>query len=73
PRPANAYLLYRSDKILAIKGAIAAYDAMRPDGAMLSQMTGRLWHSETDAVRAHYKELADEVLAQHKKDYPDYK
>jgi HMG (high mobility group) box len=33
---------------------------------------GKKWKSEPDGVKAYYKELAEEIKAQHKQNYPDY-
>ncbi|GAA5849882.1 hypothetical protein JCM8547_000944 [Rhodosporidiobolus lusitaniae] len=69
PRPANAWICYRSARVHELK--ISAEYAKLPQ-ADISKIIGQLWRSEPPAVRRQYEEMAAMKKAEHKEKHPDY-
>ncbi|KAI0633674.1 hypothetical protein C8Q77DRAFT_1073467 [Trametes polyzona] len=65
PRPCNAFILYRKDKVHEIRGAGHQVDA--------SKQIGALWNAESEEVKRYYARLADEAKLEHQRRYPDYR
>lgn len=68
-RPANAWILYRSDKVREL-AATAGAGAYQPD---LSKHIGLLWRGESNAVRWKYERRAKEEKERHAIAHPGYK
>ncbi|KAH7157855.1 MAT1-2-1 like protein [Dactylonectria estremocensis] len=68
PRPPNAYILYRSDRHRFIK-------ASQPDihNNEISQILGRAWNLESEALRTMYKQKAAAIKAELIRRHPEYK
>ncbi|KAI6032779.1 hypothetical protein F5J12DRAFT_887668 [Pisolithus orientalis] len=67
PRPPNAWILYRSDKLRQLPPAKG-----RPQ-ADVSKMISKMWAEETDTVRLLYERMADARKAEHQRKYPEYR
>ncbi|KAJ7292170.1 high mobility group box domain-containing protein, partial [Mycena rebaudengoi] len=65
PRPANAWILYRSDKIKELRKGTPQRD--------LSKQVSALWRNERPDVRAWYEKRAEEKKQEHRRMYPDYR
>ncbi|SJX61535.1 probable HMG-box protein Hmg3 [Sporisorium reilianum f. sp. reilianum] len=79
PRPPNAFILYRSNKmrelknpkntsVLADKG-LDKLDYQR----QLSKVIGQLWRDESAEVKAIFYEKAQQAAREHKERYPEYR
>lgn len=71
PRPANAWILYRSDKIKELPPVPPG--APRRPQSDVSKMISRMWKEETDAVKAIYEKRAELKKAEHQARYPNYR
>ncbi|KAA1475160.1 hypothetical protein DENSPDRAFT_411801 [Dentipellis sp. KUC8613] len=70
PRPPNAWILYRSDKI---KELPPREDGRSRTQAEVSQMVSKMWAEVSPEERADYEAKADRAKAAHMKKFPDYK
>ncbi|PVG02983.1 hypothetical protein CPB86DRAFT_811111 [Serendipita vermifera] len=70
PRPANAWILYRSDKM---KGMVPEPGQPRQPQADISKLIAAMWKNENPEVRAHYEALSDMKKAEHLALYPGYR
>ncbi|KAH7175954.1 mating type 2 HMG1/2 protein [Dactylonectria macrodidyma] len=68
PRPPNAYILYRSDRHRFVKASQPGIHNNE-----ISQILGRAWNLESEAIRAKYKQRADAIKAELIKRHPEYK
>jgi HMG (high mobility group) box len=71
PRPPNAWILYRSDKLQQLPPP--AFGQPKPTQAEVSKIISAQWRSESDQVRAHYDHLAEMAKAEHARLYPNYR
>lgn len=69
-RPANCFMLYRSDRLKMIRHA-----HLKPSNAMgqCSQMIAQLWKDESASVRQQYVKRARDLANLHAKTFPNYK
>lgn len=70
PRPPNAWILYRSDRLKELPPLAQGERRAQAD---VSRMISRMWKGETDETRQHYERLADEKKAEHSIKYPGYR
>lgn len=70
PRPPNAWILYRSDKLRSIQS-----DPSQPrrTQAEVSRLISELWKDEEGPTRAEYERRADARKAEHQRQYPGYR
>lgn len=68
-RPANSFMLYRSDKIKALK---ATNPRAKATGEF-TQMLAKLWKQESASVKEQYAQRARDLAGLHAKNFPDYK
>lgn len=71
PRPPNAWILYRSDKLRQLP-------PVEPGGprraqADVSRLIAQMWKSETEQTRTEYERRADAKKAEHAILYPNYR
>lgn len=71
PRPPNAWILYRSDKLKEIP-APAAGEPRRPQ-AEISRMVSDMWKNESPEVRAYYEQQSEIKKAEHQAKFPGYR
>lgn len=71
PRPANAWILYRSDKMKDIAPSLPGQP--RPPQADISKLIAAMWKNETSEIRQHYEALSDMKKAEHLALYPGYR
>ncbi|GAA5913413.1 hypothetical protein JCM5296_000907 [Sporobolomyces johnsonii] len=69
PRPANAWICYRSAQVVNLKNS-AQYSNMPQ--ADLSKLIGQLWRTESPEVRKHYELQALDKKLEHELKYPGY-
>ncbi|PIL34037.1 hypothetical protein GSI_03746 [Ganoderma sinense ZZ0214-1] len=72
PRPPNAWILYRGDRLGEWKAARSPNDPPVKQ-ADISRLIGKRWREEDDAIKLQYEKRAAIAKADHKKRYPDYK
>ncbi|TFY64014.1 hypothetical protein EVG20_g6086 [Dentipellis fragilis] len=70
PRPRNAWILYRSDKIRQLP---PREDGRSRTQAEVSQLISKMWAEVSPEERADYEARADRAKAEHMKKWPDYK
>ncbi|TDL16647.1 high mobility group box, partial [Rickenella mellea] len=71
PRPPNAWILYRSERLRSI--AALNPGAPRLAQADISKQISGMWKNESDEVRAHYEHLAKIKKMEHQLLYPSYR
>jgi hypothetical protein len=71
PRPPNAWILYRSDKIKQLPPVEPG--APRRAQSDVSKMISRMWREESESVKAEYEKRADVKKAEHQAKYPNYR
>jgi hypothetical protein len=71
PRPPNAWILYRSDKIKVLPPAEPGQRSRAQ--ADVSRLISDMWRNESDAVKMEYERLADAKKAEHQLQYPNYR
>ncbi|SPO24628.1 related to HMG-box protein Hmg3 [Ustilago trichophora] len=78
PRPPNAFILYRSDKMRELKKnkphsdmgtGLDKLDYQRK----LSSTIGELWRNESEEVKAIFYEKAKQAAREHQERYPEYR
>jgi hypothetical protein len=70
-RPANAWILYRSDKMKFLKPPEPS--APRRTQADISKLIAGMWKNETEEVKKYYETLSDLAKAEHHAQYPTYR
>ena len=72
PRPPNAWILYRSDKLreLAERRDPHAPKRLQAD---ISKEISEMWKSEDPVVKREYERIADIKKQEHRTQYPNYK
>ncbi|KZT04680.1 uncharacterized protein LAESUDRAFT_635334, partial [Laetiporus sulphureus 93-53] len=70
PRPPNAWIIYRSQKLKAMHA-----DPTKPKRpqAEVSREISKMWKEEDPAVRALYEHEAELRKAEHASNYPGYR
>lgn len=68
-RPANSFMLYRSDKIKALKAANPRAKAT----SEFTQTLAKSWKQESTSVKEKYAQRARDLAGLHAKNFPDYK
>ncbi|KAI0067174.1 hypothetical protein BV25DRAFT_1065993 [Artomyces pyxidatus] len=71
PRPPNAWILYRSDKLRELPPPRPGEP--RRAQSDVSKAISILWRNESEAVRAEYERRAELAKAQHAVMYPNYR
>lgn len=71
PRPPNAWILYRSDKLQELPPPPVGHP--KPTQAEVSKIISAQWRAETDDVRATYEQRAETAKAEHARLYPNYR
>ncbi|KAG0702978.1 hypothetical protein DFH29DRAFT_998930 [Suillus ampliporus] len=71
PRPPNAWILYRSDKLRSLPPELPG--GQRRAQADVSKLISEMWRSESEAVKLEYERLADAKKAEHQRLYPTYR
>ncbi|KAG8799115.1 hypothetical protein FRC17_007222, partial [Serendipita sp. 399] len=71
PRPANAWILYRSHKMKDLTPTEPG--APRRPQADISKLIAEMWKNETPEVRQRYEQLSDMKKAEHLALYPGYR
>jgi hypothetical protein len=71
PRPPNAWILYRSDKLRQLPPTEPGNP--RRAQAEVSKMISNMWKNESEAVRNEYERRADAKKAEHQQMYPNYR
>ncbi|KAI0794362.1 hypothetical protein C8Q74DRAFT_572023 [Fomes fomentarius] len=72
PRPLNAFMLYRLDWLKSSKAKAKSQGRGETQGA-ISRKVSQAWKAAPEAVRDHYKLLAQQAALEHKRRYPTYK
>lgn len=68
-RPANSFMLYRSDKIKALKAANPRAKAT----SEFTQTLAKSWKQESTSVKEKYAQRASDLAGLHARNFPDYK
>ncbi|KAJ4423877.1 hypothetical protein N0V82_001461 [Gnomoniopsis sp. IMI 355080] len=68
-RPANSFMLYRSDQIQAMKAANPRAKVTRE----FTQTISKQWNQEKASVKQQYAQRARDLADLHTKNFPDYK
>lgn len=71
PRPPNAWILYRSDKLKSLPPEQPG--EQRRAQADASKLISEMWRNESEAVKLEYERLADAKKAEHQRLYPNYR
>ncbi|KAG9102760.1 hypothetical protein FRC06_001212 [Ceratobasidium sp. 370] len=71
PRPPNAWILYRSDKLREL--ASSQPPGPRKPQAEISKIISQMWSAEGPETKGLYEARAEEKKAEHAALYPDYK
>ncbi|KAI0291631.1 hypothetical protein B0F90DRAFT_1775681, partial [Multifurca ochricompacta] len=71
PRPPNAWILYRSDKLQQLPPPPEGQP--KPTQAEVSKIISAQWRLESDEVRALYDQRAEIAKAEHARLYPNYR
>jgi hypothetical protein len=72
PRPANAWILYRSAKMKVLKEPQTSGQPRRTQ-ADISKLIAEMWKNETPGVRQYYEAMSDMKKAEHLAQYPTYR
>lgn len=79
PRPPNAFILYRTEKIKELKnnkGASLASDVgldKLDHQRQLSKIVGQLWRDETPEIKAAFQERARQAASEHRQRFPEHR
>ena len=71
PRPPNAWILYRSDRLRALPPA--APGAPRRPQSEISKEIARMWKNEAEETKSEYERRAELAKAEHARQYPNYR
>ena len=71
PRPPNAWILYRSDKLQELPPPPLGHP--KPTQAEVSKIISAQWRNEMEEVRALYEQRAEMAKAEHARLYPNYR
>ena len=71
PRPPNAWIIYRSDKLQKLPPPPLGQP--KPTQAEVSKIIAAQWRAESEDVRAIYDQRAETAKAEHARMYPDYR
>lgn len=70
PRPPNAWILYRSDRVREMPPPLPGQLRTQAD---VSRAISEQWRNESEATRAEYERRAEMKKAEHHAQYPDYR
>ena len=70
PRPPNAWILYRSDRVREMPPPFPGQVRTQSD---VSKAISAQWRNESEATRAEYERRAEIKKAEHHRLYPDYR
>lgn len=70
PRPPNAWILYRSDRVREMPPPLPGQLRTQAD---VSKAISEQWRNESEATRAEYERRAEMKKAEHHAQYPDYR
>lgn len=70
PRPPNAWILYRSDRVREMPPPLPGQLRTQAD---VSKAISEQWRNESEATRAEYERRAEMKKAEHHTRYPDYR
>ncbi|KZV61439.1 high mobility group box, partial [Peniophora sp. CONT] len=74
PRPPNAWIIYRTDKLKELKELAKPQPGQpKEKQADLSTKISLMWRNETEEVKKEYERRAERAKAEHARLYPDYK
>ncbi|KAJ7052044.1 high mobility group box domain-containing protein, partial [Mycena amicta] len=75
PRPANAFICFRSRFIREQKAQLAAAgtDQPRTQQTDWSRLAGDRWHAMSAFERQEYFDMSERIAREHKAMHPDYK
>ncbi|EED79195.1 predicted protein [Postia placenta Mad-698-R] len=73
PRPPNAWILYRSDKLKQMMQSQLQHGHPKKPQSSVSKEVAAMWKAEDPGVRGEYERLADVKKAEHAEQYPGYK
>ncbi|KIK98564.1 hypothetical protein PAXRUDRAFT_55546, partial [Paxillus rubicundulus Ve08.2h10] len=68
PRPPNAWILYRSDRLKELPPS-----KERRAQADVSKLISNMWKNEKEEVKLEYERMADAKKAEHQRLYPSYR
>ncbi|ETW80936.1 hypothetical protein HETIRDRAFT_476671, partial [Heterobasidion irregulare TC 32-1] len=71
PRPPNAWILYRSDRLRALPPV--APGAPRRPQSEISKEIARMWKNEAEETKSEYERRAELAKAEHARQYPNYR
>jgi hypothetical protein len=71
PRPPNAWIIYRSDKLQNLPPPPLGQP--KPTQAEVSKIIAAQWRAESEDIRALYDQRAETAKAEHARMYPDYR
>ena len=71
PRPSNSWILYRAFMMKNLPPV--GPGEPRRSQSDVSSLIGAMWRNADDDTRSHFERMADEVKAEHKRKFPDYK
>ncbi|KZV69342.1 high mobility group box, partial [Peniophora sp. CONT] len=71
PRPPNAWIIYRSDKLKEL-GKPKSGQPKVPQ-AEISKSISLMWRNETEDVKKKYERMAEYAKAEHARMYPNYR
>ncbi|RKO98919.1 hypothetical protein CXG81DRAFT_6960, partial [Caulochytrium protostelioides] len=69
PRPRNSWIIYRQHRHQILRAESLFADMHTSE---LSQVISELWRQEPEAVRQHFRSLAEVEKADHAGLFPDY-
>lgn len=83
PRPPNSFILYRQNHHKEITAAnlgvpnteickLAIYCALEATNNLTARIIAKMWREETEEVRAHWTDMAEQIRQQHVNEHPDY-
>jgi len=70
PRPPNAWILYRSDRVREMPPPLPGQHRTQAD---VSKAVSEQWRNESETTRAEYERRAEMKKAEHHVRYPDYR
>ena len=70
PRPPNAWILYRSDKMKELR---APPGAPKKPQSEISKTIAEMWRNESDEMRRYYEHLSEIKKAEHQAEFPGYR
>jgi len=72
PRPANSFLLFRSEWLKESIANSTQGDGVRQEQRNVSRRAGEAWRSLSEDAKGHYQKQAQLVKEEHSRKYPEY-